>query len=140
MLLHDVIGVKPVAEYLLRVEFDDGTVGDVDIARLIEFSGVFAPLLDMDFFRQVYVHPEFGVLCWPNGADLDSDVLYSLVMGVRIGWAEQSAAMAANGDDALIDGEALPTEFEEREWQWQAHSRSYAQCHGPNNPLAVMLQ
>jgi len=94
MILHDVVSVAPVANYVLRVEFDDGTVGDVDIAHLIEFRGVFAPLLDMDFFRQVTVHPEFGVVCWPNGADMDSDVLYSQVTGVRIGWAENEIFMS----------------------------------------------
>ena len=118
MILHDVVSVAPVANYVLRVEFDDGTVVDVDIAHLIEFRGVFAPLLDMDFFRRVTVHPEFGVVCWPNGADMDSDVLYSHVTGVRIGWAEQFAAMAANGDDALIDAEAMPTKFDKEEWHW----------------------
>ncbi len=68
MELHDVVGVKPVANPVLCLESDDGTVGDVDIAQLTEFHGVFAPLSDMEFFRQVSVHPEFGVICWPNRA------------------------------------------------------------------------
>lgn len=37
---------------------------------------------------------------------------------VREGWAEQFAAMAANGDDKLIHGEPLPTKFDEEEWEW----------------------
>ena len=27
----------------------------------------------------VKVHPEFGTIHWPNGADLDSDVVYARI-------------------------------------------------------------
>jgi antitoxin MazE len=36
----------------------------------------------------------------------------------RAGWAEQFAAMAAQGDDRLLDEELLLTEIEEKEWEW----------------------
>lgn len=36
----------------------------------------------------------------------------------RAGWAEQFAAMAAQGDDRLLDEELLLTEVEEEEWEW----------------------
>lgn len=39
------------------------------------------------------------------------------VSGSRQGWDEAFARMAEVGDDELLD-EALPTEFDEREWQW----------------------
>jgi antitoxin MazE len=35
----------------------------------------------------------------------------------RAGWSEAFAAMAAAGDDALLD-EATPTAFDEAEWTW----------------------
>ena len=35
----------------------------------------------------------------------------------REGWAEAFAAMAAAGDDALLDPET-PTEFDDTEWAW----------------------
>ena len=44
-------------------------------------GGVFAPFVDVDFFRQVEVDPEAGTIVWPNGVDLCPDGLYSLVMG-----------------------------------------------------------
>ena len=43
----------------------------------MKWDGVFAPLRDPAEFRKALVHPEFGVVCWPNGADLDADVLYA---------------------------------------------------------------
>ena len=35
----------------------------------------------------------------------------------RSGWAEQFQRMAANGDDALLDGESTLTSWEESEWE-----------------------
>lgn len=38
---------------------------------------------------------------------------------VRAGWEESFRQMALNGDDQLLDAEALAlTEWEEKEWQW----------------------
>jgi hypothetical protein len=36
---------------------------------------VFAPLRDLDVFRQVTVDDQLGTIVWPNGADMDPDVL-----------------------------------------------------------------
>jgi hypothetical protein len=52
--------------------------------RVVGSGGVFAPLEDMVFFRQVKVDPEAGTIVWPNEVDLCPDVLYSLVTGKPI--------------------------------------------------------
>ena len=39
---------------------------------------------DPQMFAEVRVVPEWGTIAWPNGADLDPDVLYSRVTGVPI--------------------------------------------------------
>jgi antitoxin MazE len=36
----------------------------------------------------------------------------------REGWAESFKAMAAAGDDVLLDEPLPPTQFDEEEWQW----------------------
>jgi len=36
---------------------------------------MFEPLRDEAYFRQVGID-EFGVICWPNGADLAPDALH----------------------------------------------------------------
>jgi hypothetical protein len=81
MMLKDIIGVQPLGDYRLHLRFEDGIEGQVDVAQLMAFSGVFAPLQKRDYFTQVTVDPELGTICWPNGADLDADVLYSLITG-----------------------------------------------------------
>lgn len=92
MELHDVVSATPGEGYSLYLRFDDGSSGIVDIAELVTFQGIFAPLRDPAFFRQAIVHPEFGVVCWPNGADLDSDVLYSIATGAPMPFAESGVA------------------------------------------------
>lgn len=78
-MLRDVIKVKPTKGYQLHLWFDDGVEGVVDISELIKFEGVFQPLADLAYFQKVFVHPELATVCWPNDADLDSDVLYRTV-------------------------------------------------------------
>ena len=78
-MLKDIVAVQPLDRYKLHLTFEDDVEGIVDIAELIEFTGVFEPLRDRAYFAQVTVNPDLGTICWDNGADLDPDVLYSLV-------------------------------------------------------------
>ena len=80
-MLKDIVAVEAKEEYKLYLSFEDGVVGEVDLSQLIEFSGVFAPLKELSYFRQVGVNQEVGTIVWPNGADLDPDVLYAVVTG-----------------------------------------------------------
>ena len=83
-MLKDVVAAQPLEGYRLRLRFEDGTGGIVDLEPTLSFRGIFAPLRDLDFFRQVNVDPGLGTVVWPNGADLDPDVLYSRVTGAPI--------------------------------------------------------
>ncbi|MGB3715933.1 MAG: DUF2442 domain-containing protein [Candidatus Promineifilaceae bacterium] len=83
-MLKDVTKVKFLDGHQLMLFFEDGVTGIVDVAELIEFTGVFEPLKEHDYFIQVRVNPEIGTICWPNDADIDPDVLYSLVTGEPI--------------------------------------------------------
>ena len=83
-MLKDIIKVKPLKDFHLHLEFEDGAKGEVDIRKLVKFRGVFVALKDETFFAKVEVNPEWGTIFWPNGADLDPDVLYSMVTGEEI--------------------------------------------------------
>ncbi len=83
-MLKDIIEVRSLGDYRLHLRFEDGVEGTVNIADLIEFTGVFAPLLDISYFALVSVSLELGTIYWPNGADLDPDVLYAVVTGEPI--------------------------------------------------------
>jgi hypothetical protein len=84
-MLKEVISVIPSDPYLLHVRFEDGVEGSVALDQLVPFEGVFELLRDPAEFRKVSVHAELGVVCWPNGADLDSEVLYSRITGNPVG-------------------------------------------------------
>ena len=74
----------PLGDHRLRLTFDDGVEGEVDIASFVKFRGVFAPLRDPGEFAKVRVDDEAGTIVWPTGADLCPDVLYSKVTGKAI--------------------------------------------------------
>lgn len=80
-MLKDVVAVTPLDGYRLHLRFEDGAVGEVDVAALIEFRGVFAALREKAVFDQVRVDPELGTVVWPGGGDLDPDVLYAHATG-----------------------------------------------------------
>jgi hypothetical protein len=80
-MLKDVISVEPLEAFRVRLQFEDGVAGVIDLAKYVSFRGVFEPLRDPAYFRQVRVDAELGTIVWPNGADLDADVLYASVTG-----------------------------------------------------------
>lgn len=90
-MLKDIVAVRPLSPYVLHLRFEDGVEADIDLCSLIEFRGIFAPLQDPSEFAKVRVDPELGTIVWPNGADLDPDVLYSLATGQPIAFEHQHA-------------------------------------------------
>jgi Protein of unknown function (DUF2442) len=80
-MLTDVVEVRPMDDHHLYLRFEDGVEGVIRLKEMIPFEGVFAELREQSFFEQVRVNAELGSICWPNGADLDSDVLYATLTG-----------------------------------------------------------
>jgi len=71
----DVISVKPMGDYRLRVAFSDGSSGVHDFSSTTARNGeMVLPLKDPAFFARVFV--ELGALTWPNGFDLDPIALH----------------------------------------------------------------
>ena len=88
-----VKSVEPLEGYGLRVTFTNDEQRDIDVTRYISSGGIFAPVHDdPELFRQVRV--AFGTVAWPNGADIDPDVLY-LGLAPSASEDEWRAAVAA---------------------------------------------
>ena len=69
----DVVEVKPLEPLGLFVRFTDGLTGEVRF-KPEHFSGVFEPLKDPAYFKQVYV--DHGAVAWPGQIDLAPDAMY----------------------------------------------------------------
>jgi len=76
----DAVDVKVLQDYKLYLQFDDGSQGEVDIAKLISFEGVFEPLKDKTYFNSVSVNSEIGTICWDNGADISPSFLHKQII------------------------------------------------------------
>jgi hypothetical protein len=70
-----ITDVEPLHGYTLRLDFSDGSTRDVDLEAEL-WGPMFEPLRDLEEFRKVAVDPTLGTIVWPNGADLDPDVLH----------------------------------------------------------------
>lgn len=71
--------------YRLRLRFTDKTEGIIDFRqKIVGRGGVFKPLEDIDFFKQVVVDRIGGTLVWPNEVDFCPDVLYQFVAGEQV--------------------------------------------------------
>ena len=74
--LVDITEVEVIGEFRLRLTFEDGTVGDVDVSGR-DWRGVLEPLRDPAYFALVEVDPDGGTIAWPNGVDLAPEPLYA---------------------------------------------------------------
>jgi hypothetical protein len=71
-----IVSVEPIGGFTLRLGFDDGTERAVDLEEEL-WGPMFEPLrADPTLFRRVRVDEELGTIVWPNGADMDPDVLH----------------------------------------------------------------
>ena len=69
-----ITNVRVLDGYRVELTFSDGVRGVVDLAnRIVGRGGVFGPLENPEFFRQVTVDNEFGTIVWPNGVDICPD-------------------------------------------------------------------
>jgi hypothetical protein len=80
-----IVNVQHVQEYCLELTFADNKQEVLDFRhRVVGRGGVFTPLEDVSFFKQVTVDPEIGTIVWPNEVDFDPDVLYSEATGTPL--------------------------------------------------------
>lgn len=68
-----VVNVEPLANFRLRLHFDNAEVRCFDVTPYLE-KGIFAELQNIAYFNQV--KPFFGGVQWPHEQDFSADTLY----------------------------------------------------------------
>lgn len=73
-----VTEVAPLDGYRLRLAFEDGTRGEIDLIDEL-WGPAFEPLRERALFEQVSVDRDAGTIVWPNGADFAPEWLYEAI-------------------------------------------------------------
>jgi hypothetical protein len=74
-----IVAAVPLPNFHARVTFGDGAEREIDLWPYVNAGGVFEPIRsDPTFFELLAVAND--TIAWPNGADIDPDVLY---LGLR---------------------------------------------------------
>ena len=77
-----IVSIQPLPGHQLKLRFDDGVEGMVDLSGLVG-RGVFAAWEDPAFFAQVKVNAH-GTVEWPGEIDLCPDQLYMEATGLGV--------------------------------------------------------
>lgn len=88
MFLH-VTEAEYVGGYSLRLTFNNGRSGEVDLQNEL-YGEMFAPLKDMDQFRDFCVDEEIETVVWANGADFAPEFLFEKLNSQHLKVAEDS--------------------------------------------------
>jgi hypothetical protein len=77
----DVTTVKPLPDYQIYVEIENGRKGVFDLKPYLD-RGVFRELRDVHYFNQVGIL--FGAVTWPNEQDIAPETLLSDMRPVEL--------------------------------------------------------
>lgn len=79
-----VTNVTPLTTRLVRVEFNDGLVREIDCGFLMRGT-LGEPLKDPEYFRQVRVDDDLRTIVWPNGLDPSPELLHGDAATAEVG-------------------------------------------------------
>jgi hypothetical protein len=85
--------------YRIRLHFNTGEVGEVDLSDLLRRYPAAEPLLDQDVFRGFRLD-DWPTLTWPCGFDVAPETLYELAMGKSPWRTDLACAAEALGSPA----------------------------------------
>jgi len=82
-----VQSVEPCVDFIVNIHFTDGSQREINLEPYLR-GPIFDPIRnDPSLFCSIKV--EEGTITWPNGADIDPDVLY---YGLTPSWAVATEA------------------------------------------------
>lgn len=76
----DVKTVKPLPDYCIYVEIEDGRKGIFDLKPYLD-RGVFRELKDVHYFNQVGIL--FGAVTWPHEQDIAPETLLAKMVPIE---------------------------------------------------------
>ena len=87
----EVISIEVLDRFSVHLKFSDGTTKNVDLEQYLHGEIFDSIRSDPAIFRQVFVDEELGTIAWPNGADIDPDVLHD---DLTPAWKEEQSKVA----------------------------------------------
>ena len=86
MKLVRVKSVKPLHDFVVSVDFTDGTTREINLEPFLR-GRVFEKIRqNPSEFQAMKIDRQMGTIVWENGADIDPDVLYH---ELKPAWAEE---------------------------------------------------
>lgn len=71
-----IVGVVPNDDFTLTISFDNGERRLYDVSPLLQPKTVFAPFMELENFRRVYVD-DTNCVAWDIDPNVDSSVVWS---------------------------------------------------------------
>ena len=81
MFLH-VTNAKYIGDYIIWIEFNDGTSGEVDLSNEL-IGQIFKPLKNKEYLRSFKI--QGNTLSWDNGADFAPEFLQECMVNCVTG-------------------------------------------------------
>lgn len=85
----EVASAQYLEGYRVRVRFNDGREGDVDLGDAL-WGPVFEPLCEVSVFRRFQISDVLHTLVWENDADLAPEYLLAKMIEQRDAVAQES--------------------------------------------------
>ena len=95
-MIPDVVSAEYQGSYRIKLTFDNGKSGVIDLSSYTQKGGVFERFKDMQFFRNFTVNKELGVLEWGDEIDIAPESLYAEATGESLPeWMEEEQLQAS---------------------------------------------
>jgi len=89
----NIIEANYLRNHEIKLNFEDGSVGKVDLGKYIEQGTIFDKLRDMEYFKSFQI--EYGTLVWGKGElDIAPETLYSDATGKTVTYKTKKEAVS----------------------------------------------
>jgi len=92
-MFFDVKNAELTGSYLVKVEFEDGTAGKVDLRKYVQEGTVFSKFSDPTYLKSMRI--EYGTLVWGQGeVDIAPEALYEEATGRAVNYPVKDKAVS----------------------------------------------